>query len=74
MNSKCDGETFFGMTVKPCECSATVHWRESDHEEYFFCATHLYYYKHGHYPDDTEKKKTCRYCTHQVNDVPPYGI
>lgn len=68
MDKKCDGETFFGFTVARCEAPATVHTEQDKYEQYDFCATHFYFYKHGHYPDDGDAKRTCPICQGQRRD------
>lgn len=46
-NMRCDGEVIFGFTVKACDKPATRYVRESNHEEYWFCAEHYFFYYHG---------------------------
>jgi hypothetical protein len=48
----CDGQTFFGFTVKACDQEATYFPCNTPHECYQFCGKHFYFYEHGHYPDE----------------------
>ena len=68
MTRTCDGETFFGFTVARCEAEATIHTEQDRYEQYDFCSVHFYFYKHGHYPEDTDKKKTCPICQGKRRD------
>lgn len=54
---KCDGETFFGFTVKACDKPATVSRLNGTHERYWFCARHDYFYFNGRYPEDPKPEE-----------------
>lgn len=44
---KCDGETAFGYTTKPCDKQATQVLRNGTYEFYAFCDEHAYRFRYG---------------------------
>lgn len=54
---RCDGETFFGFTVKACDKPATVRRKNGTYEVYWFCPRHDFFYFNGRYAEDAEKVK-----------------
>jgi len=52
---QCDGECFFGITIKACDQPATHHVYVDQYEQYDFCARHYYFDQHGYYPEDADK-------------------
>ncbi len=49
---RCEGQTFLGFTVKPCDQPATRHAYQDGYEQFDFCERHYYFWLHGHYPED----------------------